>query len=481
MSARKCGSAISALLALFSLPVSAILAQDRPTPSGTIPLTVQSGVPLHLVLDKPVSIKRAGAPVEGHIIEPVYVFDHLVIPAGSKVQGRVTKVDPISRKQRAMAIANGDFTPLHKAHVDFDTLFLKDGGRLALRAAVFQGAPSVVHLTAGENKNKKKKGRVSEAVTQAKQEAKAREREAVQEVTAPGKMSRLKARLAAELPFHKQSIPAGTNFTAELRTPLEFGKEDPSPRQLEQVGTEIPPGSTVRIRLVTPLSSATNHKGFPVRAVVSEPVFSSDHHLILPEGARLQGSVTTVQPARRLGRNGQLRFMFREIELSPTRAPRKVEASLQGVDAAAGVHMKLDEEGGAHAVTPKTKYVMPAIDVLLATSSLDGLEGHHHDGIGAGVARGPDVAGGAIRGGAGLGLVGSLIGVAAHYRPVSAGFAFYGAGLSVYSHVLARGADVVFPKNTPMEIRFGTHESSASPDSKGKRFVSEVSKPGAPF
>ena len=61
-----------------------------------------------------------------------------------------------------------------------------------------------------------------------------------------------------------------------------------------------------------------------------------------------------------------------------------------------------------------------------------------------------------MRGGAGFGLVGSVIGLVAHYRPISAGFAFYGAGWSVYSHVVARGTDVVFPKNTPMEIRFGT-------------------------
>ena len=101
---------------------------------------------------------------------------------------------------------------------------------MPLRTAVFQGAPTVVHFTAGGDKNKEKKGKVSTAVTQATAEAKARENEAVQEVTAPGKMSRLKARLEAELSYHKQSIPRGTTFTAELKAPLEFGKEDPAPR-----------------------------------------------------------------------------------------------------------------------------------------------------------------------------------------------------------------------------------------------------------
>ncbi|MGB6724356.1 MAG: hypothetical protein WBE74_00545, partial [Terracidiphilus sp.] len=64
----------------------------------------------------------------------------------------------------------------------------------------------------------------------------------------------------------------------------------------------------------------------------------------------------------------------------------------------------------------------------------------------------------------------------AHSRPVSAGFAFYGAGWSVYTHFVARGVDVVFPKNTPMEIRFGTHDGSA-PAHSGNNFDSRVVKP----
>jgi hypothetical protein len=466
-------------LTFFSLSVPVTFAQGGPPAPESIPLTVRPGVPLHLVLDKPVSIKRAGATVEGHLTEPVYVFDHLVIPAGSKVLGRVTRVDPIPRKQRALAIANGNFTPLHTAHVDFDSLILNDGSRRPLSTEVYQGAAGIVHLTAGEDKNQKKKGKVGKAVAQAKQEAKTREREAIEQVRAPGKMSRLKTRLAAELPYHKQVLPAGTTFTAELKAPLEFGKEDPAPRQFDRLGTEIPPGSIVRVRLVTPLSSATDHKGSPVQAVVSEPVFSSDHHVILPEGARLEGTVTKVQPARRLGRNGQLRFMFREIELSPTRAPRKVEASLQGIDAATSAHMKLDEEGGAHAVAPRTKYVMPAIQVLLATSSMD--YDAHRRAIEATQNEGPDLGGSAIRGASGFAFLGSVIALAAHYGPLTTGFAIYGAGWSVYSHLLARGADVVFAKNTPMEIRFGTHEGSSAPDSKGQRFVSEVSTASPPF
>jgi hypothetical protein len=42
---------------------------------------------------------------------------------------------------------------------------------------------------------------------------------------------------------------------------------------------------------------------------------------------------------------------------------------------------------------------------------------------------------------------------------------------------MARGADVVFPKNTPMEIRFGTHESS-NPPPDGKKTLPLL--PGKP-
>ena len=87
----------------------------------------------------------------------------------------------------------------------------------------------------------------------------------------------------------------------------------------------------MHVSLTTALSSATEHAGSPVRAVVSEPLFSADHHLILPAGAHLDGSVTKVVPARRLHRNGQLRFAFRQVELGPG-APRAGFTTFRFVD-----------------------------------------------------------------------------------------------------------------------------------------------------
>ncbi|MFZ0960900.1 MAG: hypothetical protein WAO35_08340 [Terriglobia bacterium] len=435
-------------------------------------MTVQVETPLQIALTKKVPVKHAGVPVEGKVVENVYVFDHLVIPAGSRVMGQVTKVDSAPRKQRALAIANGNFTPLRHAQVDFNTLVEADGKRIPMQTHVIQGAPGMVHMVAGGNE-KKKKGRVASKVEEVHQQVLNQEEAAINNVTAPGKVQRLKAALSAKLPYHRPSLPVGTNFTAELKTPLTFGTEIPPAQQLEKMGGSIPPGSLVHVRLVSPLSSATDHRDTPVRAVVSQPLFSSDHTLILPEGARLNGTITEAVPARLFGRNGQLRFTFRQLELTPG-ATRKVEASLQGIEADSAGHLQLDAEGGAHAVTPKTNYVMPAIDVFLAATSLDLDEGRGIHGGAAG--QSADYGGAGIRGAASLGFVGAVASLLAHSRPVSAGFAFYGAGWAVYSHLVARGVDVVFPKNTPMEIRFGTHDGSA-PAPPGNRVVSQVVKP----
>ncbi|HEV2500143.1 MAG TPA: hypothetical protein VGY31_11250, partial [Terriglobia bacterium] len=423
---------------------------QKPSAARPVPLIIEKGVPLQISLEKAIPVKHEGIPVRGRLVKPIYVFNQMVIPAGSQVLGSVSRVDRVSRARRLEAIANGNFTPLRTAHLKFDTVILNDGRRIPVKTVVSQGAPNVVHLSAGSSG--KKKGRLREKVAQAREEVKARERQGLEDVRSPGKLKRIEAALATELPYHRQFLPVGTQFTAVLQTPLEMGSERMLSKDLTRLGGEIDPGSVVHVRLLTSLSSATDRRGAIVEAVVSQPAYSTDHQLILPQGTQLQGRVTEAAPARHFGRNGRLRFTFRQIDL-PGVAPRQVVATLQGVDARSSAHLKVDTEGGVRAVTPRTRYIAPAIDVVLATSSLDGLDPHRR--LHPHFTQGPDVAGGFIRGGAGLGLVGSVVGITAHYRPVSAVFAFYAAGWSVYSHLIVRGTDVVFPVNTPMEILFG--------------------------
>ena len=279
-------------------------------------------------------------------------------------------------------------------------------------------------------------------------------------VHTPDKAHRLKRLAVAQLPYHPQYLDSGTSFIADVREPLTFGTEELKPELLTNIGTQPPPGSLVHAWLTTPLGSATSKKGDPVDAVINQPLVVS-HRLFLPEGSHLMGSVLQVRPARRLGRNGQLRITFHQV-VPPSGVEEKVEATLEGVDAAKGENLTLDSEGGAQVTTPKTRYLTTGIAVMLAASSAspDGDRGLHHGTDGGG-----DVGGGAANGASGFKLVGTLVGAFAHSRVVATGFGTYGAAMSVYSHFLARGRDVVYPKDMSMVLELGTREKQpASPN-----------------
>jgi hypothetical protein len=87
--------------------------------------------------------------------------------------------------------------------------------------------------------------------------------------------------------------------------------------------------------------------------VLSQPVFSPEHHLILPEGTRLTGRVTLARRARLFHRGGQLRFAFDEIQpplLLDAPAPQKERASAQlTVAEPSSGSLQVDGEGTAKA------------------------------------------------------------------------------------------------------------------------------------
>jgi hypothetical protein len=69
-----------------------------------------------------------------------------------------------------------------------------------------------------------------------------------------------------------------------------------------------------------------------------------------------------------------------------------------------------------------------------------------------------------VRAGAGVsgsGITGTLISLAKS-QPVSMAFASWGAGTSVYNNFLSRGKDVVFKKDTPLEIGFSEPHAKAA-------------------
>src|ERR1700720_2864963 len=255
----------------------------QPPPPETVALTVVKGSPLQVALDEEVQVKKVGQVVHGRVMEPVYAFDHIVVPVGAKVTGKVTKIEGPPGGKRTLAALNADFTPIRKVEVGFDELVLSDGRHLILHTHVTPGSGQILELvTAANAKDKEKENAVKDMASQktneAKQQAHQQWDNAMKELKTPGKVHRLERYGEAQSPVHRQFMPAGTVYFAELEEPLDFGREVMTLPMGSSIGTALPEGSVVQARLIPPLSSATAHKGQDVEAVLSQP---------LMEGGRL--------------------------------------------------------------------------------------------------------------------------------------------------------------------------------------------------
>jgi type IV secretory pathway VirB10-like protein len=430
----------------------------QPAPPQTVPLTVAKGAPLQVALDQEIQVKKVGQPVHARIMEPVYAFDHIVVPVGSEVIGEITKIESLSEGKRTLAVLNADFTPLRKVEVGFHELVLPDGRRFPLHASVAPGSGQVIDLVTAANEKEKKNAvtdTASKKIKEAKQQAHEQWDNAMKELKTPGKVRRLERYGEAQLPVHRQYIPAGTVYFAELEDPLDFGSVVMTVSMASSLGADLPEGSVVHARLVTPLSSATSHKGQDIEAVLSQPLMDGDR-LILPQGSRLKGTVKQAQPARRMKKNGQLRIAFSEL-VPPDGIEQKIVSTLEGVQAGKNANVKLDSEGGAEATTSKSRYLGTAVSLGLAM--LSAREGGDRDG---GKVHG-DSGSAAAGGFGGFKLVGMIMGVAVRSRAFGTTMGAYGAAVSVYTNFMARGHEVVFPKNTAMQIGVGTRAATATP------------------
>ena len=275
-------------------------------PSAPGATTVPSGVPLRVALERRVAIKRVGEPIRGRLVEPTYVFDRVVLPAGSVVEGHIAEIGGVPARRRLKAILSGNFTPPREVRAQFDTLVLSDGSRLSLRTSLSRGTAHTVRI--GKTR-KKPEERASTP----------QDRAAILAFKAPGKMSQLKSTLFDMLPYHPQAWPAGTLFNSVLQEPLSAPARSHVDARTDYPAVSEPEAQEVSARLLTPLSSATARRGAPVEAVVTRPVFSTDHALLIPEGSRLLGDVVEAQPARFLHRNGKVLFVFRQIKLPAAR------------------------------------------------------------------------------------------------------------------------------------------------------------------
>jgi hypothetical protein len=427
------------LIAQFAATQSTAVSEQNRT------VAVAAGVPIHIVLDKRTSFTKVGQQLRGHISQPVYVYDQIAVPAGTTVLGKIAEVHAVPKRRRLDAMLGGDFTPLREAQVEFNTLVFGDGREVPIESAAAVRDSAVVRMTTSPPKGlwQQAKSAVRNAVAVQKQNLE-------DMIRKPNKIERLKNGVLAKLPYHPQVFDAGSQFVAELQTPIQVQIPFQPPAEaskMEELGARPPADTVLHARLSSELSSATSQWGEPVEAVLTEPVYSADRHLLLPEGTRLLGSVLVAKPARHLGQNGELRFTFKEVQLA-SGAKSPMRGQLTAADASKATNVRIDEEGGAHATESRTKYLAPLAIVLLAQatgeSDNDGVNGSGGGSVNNGVA------------GGGFGLIGRLLSLSAGSRFVAYGIGYYGAARSIYSRFIARGHDVVFPRGTQIEITVGS-------------------------
>jgi hypothetical protein len=413
----------------FPLPCAILLtfltgfthAQSIQVPAATV---------LSIQLRRHVPMK-AGEALEGSLLYPLYVDNRVAIPEGTILRGRVIQLDP-DRSRRIHARFRGDFTAFRSPVVRFNELVLPGGIVQSIVSDDAKDGVPILHLSPPPGQ--KKGSLISREIAAEKQQIK----DLAALVTAPGRGDRLVQFLYTQLPWHPQRIESGTAWTVSLAQPLNLQIPDPLP----EPGATTKPAAEVageewhlHAYLQQTVSSANEKLGDTFQALVSEPVFNAQHSVVVPQGSLLVGEVTQTKPARSFGRQGRLRFRFRELRL-PTGFSQPVEATLAGVDSDKSANLQIDPEGGIQP-RPQNRVLLPLALTILAGRGFDQDESRFVNGAVASN---------------GFGIVGRIVGIVATSRNVAAGIGVYGAALAFYDLWLAHGHNVVFVKNTRIDV-----------------------------
>lgn len=429
----------------------------RWTPSSTNELAIEkipAGVPLRVQLDKSYRIK-VGSRIEGRLLEPVYLVDHVALPANSKVFGEITGKHPVSRRVRTAAMFNGDLTPLKDAEVTFTDVQTPDGRDFPIETNATERTTEVVRM-ADQNAAKPHRTlgqRIAAAFRWTKQQTK-------ETLAMDHKSDKIREMLYKQVPFHPQEMWVGTQFDAELTRPLELtGQEIPAPAPAAELN-DLKLTGKIEARLIDPVDSATTHTGSTVEAVLTQPLFEdatgqdapaemvegapaqqkarSTHRkgrLLLPEGTRLVGTVVQAKAAGLFGHNGTLRLTFRKAEL-PAGDVRVVHGQLTAAETEADAHVRIDDEGGIHATNGASRFFAPISSGSLAAVG---------DSAGTGLMREALASNG-------MDLVTQVLATAFSNGGLTTGFTYYEAGKVVFDEWIGPGHNVVFPRNTRIEI-----------------------------
>ena len=425
-----------ALLFALALLPARLLCQTGP---GTVP----AGTPLTVTIKQNYPM-RAGEPILGHLLYPIYADNRLLLAEGTVVSGEVVALRS-NHGRRVRAVLGGDFTPFHTPEVHFTQIVLADGSSVRFASgSAADGAPIYRAVAPPAAKGGFVHRRIEAGLSVVRSD--------IAIYTAPGKGDRLLQFVYGRLPYHPQRIEKGTSWIVETTASVDLPAQPAPPPAAERPAARKPrlweeraaPAAAandngawiVQANLTGSLSSESSSKGQAIQAVVAEPIYNPDHSLAVPQGATLVGAVTRAKPARRFGRTGVLSFSFSQLML-PNAETQSVETRLTGADSTEAV--ALNSEGQAQS-KPQDKISVPFLLAMLASRPLDQDRGR----AGASGQTGRNGIGGA----AGLGLVGTVVGLAGGSPYAAAGIGYWGAARSIYDRWLARGQKITFAKDT---------------------------------
>jgi hypothetical protein len=457
-----------ALTACFAATVAVTAvsgwAQDLPSVSVE---SIPAGVPLRVELEKSYHM-RVGTQIEGHLTEPVYLVDHVVLPQDSKVFGSITGKHSVTRKVRAAAMFNGDLTPLKEADVTFNEVQTPDGRQFQIETDATERTTSVVRMSSEDAKPPRRS--LGQQIAAAFRWTK---NQTIGAVKAPHKADALRQMLYKEVPFHPQEVWVGTQYDANLLKPLELQGQPAVEHVPAAELSELKLSGTIEARLLDPVDSATAKPGTPVEAVLTQPLFEEEatelvervslpatpgasaieatsqtsprkQHklLVLPEGTHLIGTVVQAKAAGMFGRNGSLRLSFRKVEL-PQGDERVVQGQMTAAEGIKADHIQLDNEGGAKATNGVARFLTP-----VSLGSLASVEGTGSSLIREAMASN------------GLNALTEVLGTAISSAGLINGFGYYEAGKVIFDQWIGRGHDVTFARNTRIEIALTQHDNN---------------------
>jgi hypothetical protein len=394
-----------------------------------VPLTVEQGFPLEIVLTEKLSFK-INEPVHGKIVDAIYAFDREVIPSGTEVLGKVTGFKSKGKWKRVSSMLALDFTPQRDPEITFDTLVLADGKQIPIETAVVSRGNIFLRLDKGET------------------------RTYTTTIQQPGK-EMVHGLLWGLLPYHPQSMPTGTTYKVTLTEPLNFGNALVGARTLNGIASTPPPGSIMDARLMTALDSKRTKVGTVVQAVLTRPLYSMDNRLIFPAGSRLQGEVVKAEAPGMWDHSGELGLKFTRIEpplsvMSSMSQSREIQGRLVGVQVPLELNqLRIDKDGVTEVPRTKGRFMAPAFALAGAAPFM----GTSASTWGPAVAESYATSSFSrvLGGSGGFGMAGGVAGLMV--PAVGLGLGAYSVTHAFITNIIGHGKNIVLPVDTRVEIR----------------------------